>query len=88
MEPKEQKVLKPELPPDEVYRERTAGLLSKSLVALLVIFVISNLSCLALFFLNGFRITSLSDTALCALAGATMAEVAGLITFVVKGLIR
>jgi|GEM_PF-4838445 len=87
MQPNEQKVLKPELPPGEVYRERAATLLSRALLALLVIFVISNISCLVLFFLNGFGITSLSDTALCALAAATVAEVAGLITFIIKGLI-
>jgi hypothetical protein len=88
MPSKKQNVIKPELPGDEVYQERAVDLLSKTLIALLVVFIIGNLSCLILFFLNAFQVTILSDTALCALAAATIAEVAGLITIIVKGLTR
>ena len=88
MPSKKQNVIKPELPSGEVYEEKAAGLLSKTLIALLVVFIIGNISCLVLFFLNAFQVTILSDTALCALAAATMAEVAGLITIIVKGLTR
>jgi len=88
MPPKQQEIIKAELPGGEVYREKAAALLSKALVALLLVFIIGNLSCLALFFLNAFQVTILSDTALCALAAATMAEVAGLITIIVRGLTR
>jgi hypothetical protein len=87
-EEKEKKVLRPELPSSEVYRERAAGLLSKSLLVLLVIFTTGNVSCLTIFFLNGFGVTSLSDQALCALAAATVAEVAGLMTIIIKVLSR
>ena len=88
MPPKKQQVIKADLPGSEVYRERTAGILSKALVALLVVFIIGNLSCLTLFFLNAFQVTSLSDTALCALSAATIAEVVGLITIIVRALTR
>jgi len=88
MPSKKQNVIKPELPGGEVYQERAVDLLSKTLLALLVVFIIGNISCLVLFFLNAFQVTILSDTALCALAAATMAEVAGLITIIVKGLTR
>jgi hypothetical protein len=88
MPSKKQDVIKLELPRGEVYEERAVDLLSKTLIALLVVFIIGNLSCLALFFLNAFQVTVLSDTALCALAAATIAEVAGLITIIVRGLTR
>lgn len=39
-----------------------------------------------LFFLNGLKITELTDVAMGSLAAATIAEVAGRLTIVVKGL--
>ena len=87
MHPEQQRVIKLELPKDEVYREKTRGLLYRALVILLVAFIISNLSCLALFFLNGFQITVLSDQALVALVAATLGEAAGLITMIIKRLV-
>ena len=68
----------------EVYKEKRFNLLSGTTIALLTTLIIGNLSCLVLFFLNGFGITSLSDVALCALAAATIAEIAGLLAIAIK----
>lgn len=84
MQPNNEEVIKVELPKDEEYKEKRLTILSATIIALLATFIIGNLSCLALFFLNGFGITSLSDVALCALAAATIAEVAGLLTITIK----
>ena len=86
MQPKNYEEIKVELPPEEVYRELPLRLLSAATIILLATFIIGNLSCLALFFLNGFGVTTLSDTALCALAAATVAEVAGLLAIIFKGI--
>lgn len=77
-----------ELPPEEVYKELPlySNLLRAAIIILLIIFIIGNITCLALFVLNGLGITSLSDTALCALAAATLAEVAGLLVILFKGI--
>jgi hypothetical protein len=89
VEPKEEekhkkRILRPELPSSEVYREKVAETLRSSFVVLLVIFIVSNVSCLSLLFLNGFGVTNLSDAVLCALIAATVAEIAGLMTMVYK----
>lgn len=54
---------------------------------LLVLFGLGNVTCLGLFWLTGFGITQLSDTALGSLAAATIAEVAGLLAIVLKALV-
>jgi hypothetical protein len=41
---------------------------------------------MALFFLTGFGVTNLSDTALASLAATSIAEVGGLLTIVLNGL--
>ena len=51
---------------------------------LLGIFALGNLATISLFFLNGLKVTELSDVAMGSLAAATIAEVAGLLTIVVK----
>ena len=84
MQPNNEEVIKVELPEEDEYKEKRLTILSTAIIALLATFIIGNLSCLALFFLNGFGITSLSDVALCALAAATIAEVAGLLTITIK----
>ncbi len=78
-----------ELPPEEVYKELPlyTNLLRATIIVLLVTFTIGNITCLTLFILNAYGITSLSDVALCALAGATIAEVAGLLTILLKKLV-
>jgi hypothetical protein len=53
---------------------------------LLAIFSLGTLSTVSLFFLNGLGITSLTDVAMGSLAAATIAEVAGLLVIMVKGL--
>ena len=89
MEPEDIQEIRVELPPEEVFRELPlySNLIRASIIVLLVIFALGNVTCLALFVLNAFGITSLSDTALCALTGATIGEVAGLLVILFKGLI-
>ncbi len=89
MPPNNEEVIKAELPPEEKYKELRlyTNLLRATIITLLVIFGIGNLTCLALFTLNGFGITSLSDTALCSLALVTVGEVAGLLVIVLKKLL-
>jgi uncharacterized membrane protein YcjF (UPF0283 family) len=90
VEKREDPVLRPELPPSEIYREKASILLRNAFVALLVIFSVSTASCIALLFLNAFKVTSLSDQALTALVTATVAEIAGLmimVIIVIKGLL-
>lgn len=82
-----EKVIKTELPEGEVFKEKAPELLSMAAFILLIVLLIGNLSCLTLFFLNGFGVTHLSDTALCALAAATVAEVAGLIGMIIKKIV-
>ena len=53
---------------------------------LLAIFVLVNVATIVLFFLNGFGITELSDVAMASLVAATIAEVAGLLVIIMKGL--
>ena len=57
-----------------------------AIYSLLGIFVVGNLATISLFFLNGLKVAELSDVAMGSLAAATIAEVAGLLTIVVKGL--
>jgi hypothetical protein len=78
--------IKSELPGNEVIRELPlyTNLLRATIIILLVIFILGSITCLTLFILNAFGITNLSDTALCALAGATIAEVAGLLGLLFK----
>ena len=89
MEPENNEEIKVELPAEEVYKELPlyTNLLRAAIIILLVIFTLGNITCLALFVLNGFGITTLSDAALCALAAATIAEVAGLLGIIIKGII-
>jgi len=86
MQPRNGVEIRLELPPEEAYTELPlyTNLLRATIITLLVIFTIGNLTCLALFVLNGFGITSLSDAGLCALAAATIAEVAGLLIILFK----
>ncbi len=90
MPPNNEKVIKPELPEQEVYKELAlyTNLFRASIIVLLVIFALGNITCLILFVLNSFGITSLSDTALCALAATTIAEVSGLLAILFKGITR
>lgn len=53
---------------------------------LLGIFAIGNVATITLYSLNGFGVTNLSDVAMASLGAATIAEVAGLLVIVVKGL--
>ena len=63
------------------------NLLRATIIILLIIFILGNITCLALFVMNGFGITNLSDTALCALSVVTIGEVAGLLTIILKKLL-
>jgi len=65
-------------------RESLIKMRELTLKVLLIIFSIGNIACIALYFLNGFGLTNLSDTAMGSLAAATIAEVAGLSVVVVK----
>ena len=80
------KEIRVELPPEEVYKELPVydNLVRAIIITLLVIFALGNITCLTLFVLNAFGITNLSDVGLGSLAGATIAEVAGLLTIVLK----
>jgi len=59
-------------------------LLPTVIYVLLILFGLGNISSLALFWLNGLGLTTLSDVALASLAAATIAEVAGLLMVTVK----
>lgn len=85
----DEEVIKVELPREEKYKELPlyTNLLRATIIILLVIFLFGNITCLALFVLNGFGITNLSDTALCALSVVTIGEVAGLLMIVLKKLL-
>ena len=70
--------------------EAKAHLLEKFIppitIALVVVFCLGNLSCIALFFLTGFKVTEFSDVAIASLGAATIGEVAGLIGIIIKGI--
>ncbi len=89
MPPNNEEAIKVVLPEEEKYIELPlyTNLMRATIIILLVIFGIGNITCLTLFVLNAFGITNLSDVGLCALAGATIAEVAGLLMIVLRKLL-
>ena len=78
-----------ELSDKEVVRELPlyTNLVSVSIITLLILFALGSITCLALFTLNAFGITNLSDTVLGYLAAATIAKVIGLLAIIYKKVI-
>lgn len=66
--------------------ERTLRLRDLTTHTLLFVFIAGSTASMALFFLTGFGVTNLSDTALASLAATSIAEVGGLLTIVLNGL--
>lgn len=66
--------------------ERLSRYQKWTIIPLLVIFGLGNLSTFTLFFLNGFGVTDLSDVSMASLSAATIAEVAAMLTIIVTRL--